>query len=402
MRRTFSASSSAPSSEPRRRRSGQISSWTPATTTTSHSRPLDRCAVSTRTQSSRTACSASVSPAISWPARLSANRPGAPGGMVSAKWAALSNRASTASRSRSAAAPAGPAAAETRCHSRASPEASQIGPQHVLGAAARADRGPRHREQPGDPLGRLGHAGRQRDQVPRVEQGLGDGVTAGAAGPASSGGRVVGTGGIKGAPRAGFAEQLQGASQAAQAEGVGAAERAAQQLGGGLLVQLGRPQRAAQQHEQRPGAGLVGQRQLVARHRDRDARGGQCPAQQRDLPGGRTHQHRHRRPRHAVGQVSTAQCVGDQGRFLGRAVGHQDADLARRDAGNRDQVAVRRRTRCPEPCGSRRATRREAASRTGPLRRQVRSATTGAGWPSAVRNRSGNSVSARRSAPRKA
>ena len=52
--------------------------------------------------------------------------------------------------------------------------------------------------------------------------------------------------------------------------------------------------------------------------------------------------------------------------------------------------------------GSRRATRRDAASRTGPLRRQARSATTGAGWPSAVRNRSGNSVSARTSAPRKA
>ena len=56
----------------------------------------------------------------------------------------------------------------------------------------------------------------------------------------------------------------------------------------------------------------------------------------------------------------------------------------------------------PGAAGSRRATRRDAASRSRPLRRQVRSATTGAGWPSAVRNRSGNSVSARTSAPRNA
>ena len=123
---TASASSSAPSREPRIRRSGQVSSWTPATTTTSHSRPLDRCAVRMRTQSSRTARSASVSPAISCPDRLSANRPGAPGGMLSAKCAALSNRASTASRSRSAAAPAGPPAALRSCHCAARPEASQM------------------------------------------------------------------------------------------------------------------------------------------------------------------------------------------------------------------------------------------------------------------------------------
>ena len=52
--------------------------------------------------------------------------------------------------------------------------------------------------------------------------------------------------------------------------------------------------------------------------------------------------------------------------------------------------------------GSRCAMRREAASSNGPLRRLVPSATTGAGLPSAARNRSGNSVMARTSAPRKA
>ena len=52
--------------------------------------------------------------------------------------------------------------------------------------------------------------------------------------------------------------------------------------------------------------------------------------------------------------------------------------------------------------GRRWAIRREAAMRTGPLRRLVPSATTGAGRPSAARNRSGNSVMARTSAPRNA
>ena len=108
------------------RRSGQVSSWTPATTTTSHSRPLDRCAVRMRTQSSLTARSARVSPAISWLDRLSANSAGAPGGMLSVKCAALSNSASTASRSRSAAAPAGPPAALACCQCAARPEAAQM------------------------------------------------------------------------------------------------------------------------------------------------------------------------------------------------------------------------------------------------------------------------------------
>ena len=91
------------------------------------------------------------------------------------------------------------------------------------------------------------------DQVAGVEQGGGDQV-----GRVSRASRV--TGGRVG-------QQLEGTAQPAQAQGVGAAERAAEQLGGGLLVQRRRAQRAAQQHEQRPGARLVRQRQLVARPR---------------------------------------------------------------------------------------------------------------------------------------
>ncbi len=54
------------------------------------------------------------------------------------------------------------------------------------------------------------------------------------------------------------------------------------------------------------------------------------------------------------------------------------------------------------PTGNRVATRREAASSTGPLRRQVRSAMTLARWSSGVLNRSGKRPIACTSAPRNA
>ena len=56
----------------------------------------------------------------------------------------------------------------------------------------------------------------------------------------------------------------------------------------------------------------------------------------------------------------------------------------------------------PAAAGSRAATRREAASSTGPLRRQVRRAMTLAAWSSGVRNRSGKRPIACTSAPRNA
>ncbi len=59
---------SACSREPRRRRSGQAPSWTWATTTSRHSRPLARWAVSSRTASPRTPRSARVSAGICWAA----------------------------------------------------------------------------------------------------------------------------------------------------------------------------------------------------------------------------------------------------------------------------------------------------------------------------------------------
>ena len=195
------------------------------------------------------------------------------------------------------------------------------GPQHVLGAAAGPDRRLGHRQQPGDVPGRARHAVRQRGQVPRVEQGRGQQVAA----PARVAGRL--------------GQQAEGPAQPAQAEGVGAAERAAQQLGRGLVIEHGGLQGAAQQQEQRPGPRLVGQRQLVTGHRDRDAGRGQRAAQQRHLPRRGPDQDRHGGPGHSAGQMSAAQRVGGQGRFGGGAVRDQDADFARLGVPG-DQVPV--------------------------------------------------------------
>ena len=104
----------------------------------------------------------------------------------------------------------------------------------------------------------------------------------------------------------GVGQQLEGPAQAAQAEGVGAAQGAAKELGRGGLVEVGLVQGAAEQHQQRAGAGLLGQRQVVPGHRDRHVGRGQRPAQQRHLPGGRADQDGHVRPGHAVGEVGAS------------------------------------------------------------------------------------------------
>ncbi len=113
------------SSEPRVRTSGQVPSWTPATTTRSHSSPLARWAVRTATPSPREARSASVSPTISCPAMLSRKSLGEPCGSRAVNRAAASNKATTASRSASAAAPRLPPAALACCHEAARLDAFQ-------------------------------------------------------------------------------------------------------------------------------------------------------------------------------------------------------------------------------------------------------------------------------------
>ena len=108
---TTSTSRSSPSRLPRSRRSGQVPSWTPGTATTRHSRPRAACAVSSATASASGAWAARVSPGSCWSARYSTNAATSAPGSRSACRAAASNRARTASRSRSAAAPTGPPSA---------------------------------------------------------------------------------------------------------------------------------------------------------------------------------------------------------------------------------------------------------------------------------------------------
>jgi len=153
----------------------------------------------------------------------------------------------------------------------------------------------------------------------------------------------------------------------------------------------------------RAGAGLIGQRQLVPGQPrpgrwPRSARGaGAAPAGWPSGPGRPCPTTAPRRP-----GARGAACR-PPARPPGSSCPRPDADLT----GGLSGIGTSSRCRAwaadaPGAAGSRRATRRDAASSSRPLRRQVRSATTGAGWPSAVRNRSGNSVSARTSAPRNA
>ncbi|MCF0093875.1 hypothetical protein B0E54_02715 [Micromonospora sp. MH99] len=98
-----STSRSDPSRLPRRRRSGQMPSCTPAIATRSHSRPFAACAVSSRTAAPRSAVGAMVSAGRSWASTWSRKTSVRAPGSRSVKRAAASKSTSTASRSRSAA-----------------------------------------------------------------------------------------------------------------------------------------------------------------------------------------------------------------------------------------------------------------------------------------------------------
>ncbi len=107
--------------------------------------------------------------------------------------------------------------------------------------------------------------------------------------------------------------------QAAHVAGVEAAERPEQQrLGagvvdvvGGLLVVVVDVDRGAQRVEQRQHRRVLDQRQLVARHLDRDAGRAESPAQRRDAGAARADEHGHPVPRDAVLEVGAAEQVGE-------------------------------------------------------------------------------------------
>ena len=110
-----------PSSDVRSRRSGHTPSWTPATQTRSHSRPLAAWAVSSRTVCPATDRVAPTSPGSSWAERCATKARTSADGSRSTKPAAASNSATIASRSRSATAPDGPPAALAFAHRWARP-----------------------------------------------------------------------------------------------------------------------------------------------------------------------------------------------------------------------------------------------------------------------------------------
>ena len=255
----------------------------PATTTRSHSRPLAPVRGEHRDGIALRARSASVSPAISWPVRLSRNSRGEPGGSRALNRLAASNSAAPRPGPRRRPRrgcrpprwpPARPRPGRRRPTRPRAPRARSRPPRSARpGRAARrpaarrrsAMRAPARRRnarrRPRRTAGRCrrllagklpGRPARQQ-QLARVAQRRCQ--------------RVVAWRLARGLRRA-----AQRAAQPAQAERVRAAERPGEQLGGGLLVQRAGLQRAAQQRQQRPGPRLGGQRQLVAGDGHRDSR----------------------------------------------------------------------------------------------------------------------------------
>ena len=153
---------------------------------------------------------------------------------------------------------------------------------------------------------------------------------------------------------------------------------AGQQLLRQRLVEDLRMERDLEQPDQRPHARLLEQRHLAAADHDRHPGRDQRPAQQRHLARRRPHQHRHPRPGDAVQQVRPAERVGDDRGLL-------VAPSVTRTRTSPGSASGRgRRSRCAAPpgvAGSRAVMRREAFRSSEPLRRQTRSAMTGAFSP---------------------
>ncbi len=335
-RRLARRGSSAPSSEVRSRRSGQTPSWTPATQTRSHSRPLAACAVSSRT----------VSPAEPGRHRCRRGAPEPTGarrtpatsadGSRSTKPAAASNSETTASRSRSATAPDG----STR-GAGARPPAGQATalphrPQHVLRGAAGRQRDAAGGHDGGHPECRPGHVlvrgrraaprrpARERG-APRGRRGRHPGRSARSGPPGAAGAGPAPWPRPAGRPAA----PRPPARRARRSPPSGAGQHGAQGAAG-----TGPPPAAP------PGAGR--------RRTPRPARR-QCASARRKRAqrAGGAHDDGHVRPRQPVEQVGPAQHVGEVG-GLDRCRG-EDVHLGRTRRGglSRRQPAVLPRTRQP-------------------------------------------------------
>ena len=385
---TRSTSSSVPSSDARSRRSGHTPSCTPATQTRSHSRPLDACAVSSRT----------VSPA---------DRPGGAGvagqllgGQVGDERADVGRRqpvdeaggrveqrddgveVAVGDRARRSAGGAGPR-----------PPGGQAAalphrPQHVLGGAVRGQRDAgrrRARRRPAAPAGPRARAGTRA--APRRSSAV-----------------------ASGAPRSAGVDALAGEARCGR-RGAAGAGRGRSPRPAARPAAPRRPARPAPRRPS-PSAGREQRRQRAEQRRDGGLRRPAAGRRRRPRPARRPTRARgaagRARPAertttaicdhgHPVEQVRAAQHVGEVGRLDRR--GAEDVHLGRSGVGALDRGASRR---CSQGPGSPSATLRLIRSSSAPDRRQTPSETRPAGRPSVCRKRSGNSTMPRGSAPRKA
>ena len=318
---------SACNSDARRRRSGQASAWTCATTTSRHSSPLDRCAVSRRTAAPRTPRSDSVSAGICWATSVARKLAHAE---VVALLLSASRRVEQGHHGVEVA--VGPSRGTSTRLDRA-PEAlwpRGAGPQrpeHLLGCGPVVELAPRPLEELVERASatcrRAGHSLEEPRFQDRQSHQL-------AGGPRS---------------RSFFVGTLllavpQRAPEGADVTGVQPSERPHQQrlrasgvdVADVLRVVVVEVDDGPEGLEHRGHRRIAHQGYVVAGHLDRDACGAQCPAQAGDRGPAGPNQHGHLVPRQAVLEVGPAQQVGE---VLGLGPlcvegGHLDAALAHR------------------------------------------------------------------------
>ncbi len=292
-----------PSSDERIRRSGQMPSWTPATTTTSHSRPFARCAGQDPDEHRRpgrgpvrggVARDLLAGHAVQEQRGRARRQPhDEPGRRVEQR----AHRVQVTVGRGTTGATGGGHRLPRGCQAGRVPHR----PEHVVRVAVGGCL-PRQRQQTGHPAGGVRGGGTDQGQLARVAQDSGQRLR-----------RAV----LAHAPR----RRPQRPAEPAQAQGVGAPERPGEQLDRRLLVEGLRVQRAAQQQEQR--ANPRARPQAAARRSKHDHRGhpgrGERPAQQRHLADHRSDQDRHGRPGHPVVQVRPAERVGHDRSFLAGA-----------------------------------------------------------------------------------
>ena len=366
----------------------------------------------------RGACSASVSLGISWPAKLSRNSRVDPCGSRAREPGRRVEQGDDGVQVTVGGLAAGAARGTRRLPGRAEPGRCQTAHEHLVRGARRDSTvraaGP--------------SSAARRSLLPSAVRRARS-SSAATRWPAAAAGRRSGPAAVDraarwpagGGPAAGRRRGRRRAATgaAAQAERVGTAQRPGEQVGGDVLVERAGLQGAAQQREQRPSTRLRSQRQLIARHDRGNTSCRQGPAQQRNLAHRRAHQDRHRGhqgtpstrcARRSVSAMTAASWLalaatrirtvpgsavasGRRSRWARPALA-APADLrrptARAPAPGRaaaDRYRTGRLTGLLRQGGA--ATRREAASSTGPLRGRCAARRCWPGRSSGVRNRLG-------------